>query len=76
MSKKIVYLYGNCHVKVIAQMLCANAKFNEKYRLIGFKGKVPAWYAPRMQIKRDLHRMINTLNTYQWNVQRQTNGNE
>jgi hypothetical protein len=64
MSKKLVYLYGNCHTKVLGWMLWANPKFTEKYKLVGFKSggrKCPTWYAPNMQIKRDLRRMITNL---------------
>lgn len=64
MSKKLIYLYGNCHTKVLGWMLWANPKFTEKYELVGYKSgrrSCPTWYAPRMQIKRDLNRMINNL---------------
>ena len=64
MSKKLVYLYGNCHTKVLGWMLLANQKFTEKYELVGYKSgrrSCPTWYAPNMQIKRDLHRMIKNL---------------
>ena len=48
MSKKLVYFYGNCHTKVLSWMLASNRKFNEKYKLIGFKSKSHTWYAPNM----------------------------
>lgn len=64
MSKKLIYLYGNCHTKVLGWMLWANPKFTEKYQLVGYKSgrrNCPSWYMPYMQIKRDLNRMINDL---------------
>lgn len=48
MSKKLVYFYGNCHTKVLSSMLASNRKFNEKYKLIGFKSRTLTWYAPNM----------------------------